>query len=286
MKFIKLVRYDLQHGLFKRWKWHVGVVLMTIAFWLVFCIRVSAFNKGVVITGTGSTVVPSFGDAVFYVFAGMSEYVPDPQQTFTFPLVWMLLYIVLFWMTLEYAHNDLTTTGQQFLFRTNGRTLWWFSKCIWDLCMVLSFFVVIWLTLLVLCLATGCPISLTLHADLLQDSIPAAVTGPGYLTPLLLATFVMAPLVMFALSMLQMVLTLWVKPIVSFIVSIVILVASAYKLSPFLLGNYAMPVRNTAYYEAGVTNLNGAVFAVILIVVVAIAGAFRFRKYDVLPVDE
>ena len=97
MKFIKLVRYDLRHGLLKRWKWYVGAALMAVAFWLLFCTKVASYNRGALITGDGSAITPSFGDTVFFVFAGMSEYIPDPHQSFSFPLIWMLLYLVLFW---------------------------------------------------------------------------------------------------------------------------------------------------------------------------------------------
>ena len=286
MKFIKLVRYDLRHGLLKRWKWYVGAALMAIAFWLLFCTKVASYNRGAMITGDGPAITPSFGDTVFFVFAGMSEYVPDPHQSFSFPLIWMLLYLVLFWMTLEYAHNDLTKTGQQFLIRTNGRMLWWLSKCVWNFCAVLLFFAVIWLTLFVLCLLSGSPISLTLHAPLLEFTVPAAVSGPGYVAPLLFSVFCLAPLVLFALSMLQMALTLWLKPIGSFLVSVVILVASAYKLSPLLLGNYAMPVRNVLYNGTGVTNAAGVLLSAAVIAAAVLFGAVRFRKYDVLPIEE
>ena len=80
--------------------------------------------------------------------------------------------------------------------------------------------------------------------------------------------------------------TLWLKPIVSFLISVVILVASAYKLSPLLLGNYAMPVRNVIYNGTGVTNAAGVLFSAAVIAAAVLFGAVRFRKYDVLPIEE
>lgn len=36
MRFTKLVLYDIQHGLLKKWKWCIGILLMNLAFCLIF----------------------------------------------------------------------------------------------------------------------------------------------------------------------------------------------------------------------------------------------------------
>lgn len=285
MKFTKLVLYDIKHGLLKKWKWCIGILLMNFCFCLIFLMKAVTYNKGADIIGDVAPVVPTFGDAVFYIFAGMSEYTPLPDQPFRLPFIWILLYIVLLWVTLEYASDDLTSSGQQLLIRTKGRTAWWLSKCIWNFLCVLSFFVLMWGEILLFCVAQGFKVSLSLHATFLASIVPGVLGGSGYLLPLLLSLFVITPLIMYALSMLQMVLTLWLKPIISYAICVGILTISAYAFSPLFIGNYAMPVRNSAFFGGGVSNTAGLWFAIVLIAISVIMGIFRFRKYDILPVE-
>lgn len=284
MKFIKLFCYDLKHGLLRSWKKYAGVVLMSFAFFLFFAIQNSAFNRGQAVQGL-PRVNATYGDTVFYIFAGMAEYVPEPTTFFRFPMIWMLLYIVLAWITLEYAHNDLVDYGQQVLIRTNGRTMWWLSKCVWNACSVLGFFGVIWLTLLLFCLAAGYPITLTLHADLLGNILNASVTGTGSADVLLLATFLLTPLVLMALNLLQMTFTMFVKPIAGFCITTALLILSAYQISPLLIGNYAMPMRSTAFLSTGVDLQTGILYALVLAGIAVAVGAVRFRHYDILEIE-
>lgn len=285
MRFFKLVFYDIKHGLLKKWKWCIGILLMNFAFLLLFLLKLATYNKGARIQHTVPAVIPTFGDISFFIFAGMAEYIPQPDQSFAFPLIWLLLYIVLLWLTLEYTNNDLTTSGQQLLIRTHGRTLWWLSKCVWNFLCVLCFFILIWGEVLLFCIARGYPISLSMHAIFLESIIPAQMDAKGYLLPQLFSLFLVTPLVMYALSMFEMVLTLWVKPVASFAVTSGVLVVSAYKLSPLLIGNYAMPVRSSAFYSSGVDATTGVFLAGILIILSIVVGIVRFRKLDILPME-
>lgn len=284
MKFIKLFCYDVKRGFLGTWKKYCGVVGMTFLFFVFFNLLYSAYGRWQAITGL-PTVRATYGDAVFYIFAGMQKYIPDPTSPFLFPMIWLLLYIVLAWITLEYAANDLAAYGQQILIRTGGRTKWWLSKCIWNIITVAAFFCTIWLSLLIFCLAAGYPITLTLHASFLMNILDTQVTGNDSATTLLLATFVGTPLALIALNLLQMTLTLFMKPILSFCVTAAILVLSAYWLTPYLIGNYAMPMRNTAFLAAGMKFPAGILFALVLGGAAAAVGALRFRHYDILEIE-
>ena len=88
-----------------------------------------------------------------------------------------------------------------------------------------------------------------------------------------------------AFNLLQMTLCLFIKPIFSFFVTAVLLVSSAYLLSPYILGNYAMPLRYSWIFEGGVSFQVGIVASVLLAVVAVIIGMMRFRKYEILNRD-
>lgn len=155
----------------------------------------------------------------------------------------------------------------------------------WNACSVFGFFGVIWLTLLLFCLAAGCPITLTLHADLLGNILNESVTGTGSADVLLLATFLLTPLVLMALNLLQMTFTMFVKPIAGFCITAALLILSAYQISPLLIGNYAMPMRSTAFLSTGVDLQTGILYALVLAGIAVTVGAVRLRHYDILGWD-
>jgi hypothetical protein len=82
-----------------------------------------------------------------------------------------------------------------------------------------------------------------------------------------------------------MTLVLFIKPLYSFGVMAVTLLASAYLLTPFLPGNYAMPIRSEHVVENGVQAGGGVMMVLILIAASFIAGCIYFRRYDILNDD-
>jgi len=72
-------------------------------------------------------------------------------------------------------------------------------------------------------------------------------------------------------------------PILSNIVLVSIIVASAYYCHPLLLGNYLMILRNDAIsFERGVNTMVGLVLGVIVSILAVIIGNLRFKKMDIL----
>ncbi len=82
--------------------------------------------------------------------------------------------------------------------------------------------------------------------------------------------------------MLQMTVSLFIKPIFSFFAVSVLLLASAYLLSPFLVGNYAMAFRYDWMLKVGVSIGVGERIAITLLLLAVLSGLVRFRLYDIL----
>lgn len=89
-----------------------------------------------------------------------------------------------------------------------------------------------------------------------------------------------------ALSVMQMAVSLVIKPFFSFCISAGILVLSAYYLNPLLLGNYAMSQRNDLLIDNGVNTKTGIVFSLALLVLSCVVGLFIFRRYDILNKED
>ena len=75
MTFFKLCKYDLKNGMFKEGIKYLACVVL----FLGFCI-------GFIYTKGKDLGARTFGDYLFFITAGMEEYIPMPGNIFMFPL--------------------------------------------------------------------------------------------------------------------------------------------------------------------------------------------------------
>lgn len=275
--FYKLLRYDIING-FRSTARRYGVVL------ILFCVMFISFLM--VITGYNIRfkidpgIEINLGNALLYGFGGMSEYKPAEELFFRYPAFWLLSYLLLAYITLYYPYDDLEQFGQNILIRSGGRGLWWISKCIWNILSVVVFFLLAWAVFALGCLVSGGSLSMTLSPDIFAAcNLVLSYEAPAALIP---QTLLLPMLVMMGLNLLQMTLSLFLKPFYSFMVTTAILFLSTYYLSPFCIGNYAMPLRSHLLLANGVGLNTGMLISGILIVVSIIAGGLIFRKRDIL----
>ncbi len=278
--FFKLIRYDLKVGFSTTYKRYLMAAALFIVIFISFQLLLHPFHPAAHNIPEGN-----LGSLLLYAFGGMEEYIPSPGEPFRFPAFWMLLYLLLSYITLYYPFNDLEEFGQHLLIRSGGRKLWWLSKCIWNLSSVVCFFLLAWLIFAVGCLVTGTSLSLELSTKvtgMLQINPEKYAQFPASLT---LQIFLLPLLVMAALNLFQMTLSLFIKPFYSFIATAAVLITSAYYLSPFLIGNYAMPLRSDQLVGNGVGLAAGIFFAAILALLSVVAGGVAFQRRDILKGD-
>ena len=165
--FFKLIRYDIKVGFASTLKRYLAALLLFPLMLLNFWLEATAVNNAALQNGDLQGVVRgSFGDLMLYTFGGMQKYIPEPGVAFQFPAFWMLLYLLLAYITLYYPFNDLEESGQNILVRSGGRRLWWFSKCIWNVSSVIVFFLLGWLVMLVGTLLMGGSMSMELSSGM------------------------------------------------------------------------------------------------------------------------
>ena len=276
--FFKLFRYDLKVGIGYRYK----KILMVIAIFSVSFIDFFFKFKSYTSSPTLFPIDGSLGNVLFYVFGGMQEYDPHWDKQFIFPAKWMLLYLLLAYLTLYYPYNNLFEHGQNILIRSGGRCLWWTSKCLWNICTVVLFFLIGWTVLLLGCITTKIPISLELSRNMWMFLGMREFGQYLYPKNLSLEILLLPILVMMACNILQMTLSLFIRPIYSFMITGLLLLGSAYYQSPFLIGNYAMPIRSNRMIENGMNPYCGILFSAVLVIGCFILGLFYFKKYDIL----
>ena len=270
-------KHDIIHGIFQKWpKFLIPAAIALLA--SVSFLWELSFAEGV-------TSTPTWMDHLCNLFSGMKEYNPNSGNPFEVPVLYLAIHVFVAFIIGNYPVNDLYDYAPQVLIRTRNRARWWFEKCIWNVASVLLFYLILLGVTFVVNLIAGGVVSLTASADILTEFFGATeqTVNNGELA---LAAFLLPVLTSIALSLVQMVLMLCVKPVYSYLSIIVLLVSSAYFMTPFLPGNYAMLWRNAVWCEGGISTALAIVVTITIAVVVVVVGYFIFQKKDILDKSE
>lgn len=275
--FRKLLRYDMREGY--RQNWYKLVIVA--AFSVVFCVD---FQMRLRMVYHLESEIPetSWLDMVMYLLAGMKPYIPSPAESFHFPVRWMLFYSFLFYAVLYYPQRDFQGIGIYLLPRSGRRVEWWLAKSVWNISFVLAAFCTVYLTAAVFCMISGVPLAFDLSGQCIADvyQVPGEISEVPEET--IWAVLLLPVLAAAGISLVEMTLVLFIRPMFAFGVVEVILVSSAYSVQPLLVGNYMMPVRSSYIVEGGFGLCQGAAVAGILIAGSIIVGSLRFKRKDLL----
>lgn len=277
MKYIKIIFFDIKNGIIKNKFFIISSFILSIS----FCLNFFSNIKGYSISHNEAS--HSISDILLFIYGGMKEYIPKPDEPFQIPILWILLFTSIFFGSLNYPYNDLHNYGKQILIRTKGRTLWWISKCVWNITYNILFHLILILSILVFSLISNANINTTINTDLAiynfslkeTDLISKSIAIPFYffITPILMSI---------AISLLQMTLSLFIKPIFSFLFISIILISSTYIIKPYLIANYSMMIRNDMILTNGVNFNIGIIVSIILSSLFILVGAIRFYFYDIV----
>lgn len=276
MNWFKLLRHDICCGLL-RWRYLVSVLLFAIP-----CFMFARILHQINIQG-------SWMDYMLYLFQGKEPIVRiTTGERIDLPVLWLLVTSGCLFINLDYLLKDLTNAGQQIIIRSKSRASWYLSKCIWNLGSCAAYFISAGITCAIFTWATGAKLSAQNTTELSFMLFGFGISEQLTLTPTyaVLASWVLPFLTMFALSMLQMTLCLFTKPIISFVVCISQLVLSVYLDSAFVLGNGAMTIRSGFAVENGISPTVSALIAIAVIIACIITGCIRFQRTDILSLEE
>ena len=113
----------------------------------------------------------TFGNHLLYLFQGIDEYIPSPDEPFDFPSMWMLVFLCGNLLTLTYPLRDLEGIGQQILVRSGRREYWWLAKCGWEIVSSFVYLLMLALGVLSYCLAFRIPIKAEISQRLVEVMI-------------------------------------------------------------------------------------------------------------------
>lgn len=275
----KLITYDLKYSIWSKWPW----LLLSFFVTLIGCVSFIAIYtpmREYEAVEFGRHWQITLGDFLFYVLGGSREYTLSELTNFTFPAVWMAIYTIHAYAAFDWFAKDLRGMGQHILLHSKRRTIWWISKCVSNITLtVLSFFVMLGIIFL-FAGWSGAEFSLNISSPIYKLLfVVEADTIPPYA---LICALLLSLLVCIAISLLEQTLCLFMKPIFSFMIAMGVLLASTYKKTGFLIGNFLMLSRNGDLVLDGISVAFGYVLACSTIIGSLLVGTWLFKRYNIL----
>lgn len=274
MKLGKLVKHDLVEGTLKSlYKYLLAVVVY---------VQVSAFKDvlGECYADGVLRSAASVADYFAYVFQGMAVYNFSPDKSFSIPILWFSFQIEIVYIIAYYPEKDFQYYGKNMLIACKSRAGWWNAKCIWCMLSVLFYFLAASVTIWVTALCCGTKSGFAFSEDILTLLVNQHAQ---YLEQreFVLTVLVLPCLTTLALSLLQILLSFLINPVISFAGICILYVVSAYYTSPFWMGSYTMWLRSSYMEEGGIDPVFGVILSLLVIFGSILFGHMYFEKCDV-----
>lgn len=236
---------------------------------------------------------PNLPDLFIMLFRGSDPIskIADRDVKADLPYFWIAILVFAVFIGFEYMHDDLTQFGVQVITRCRKRSSWWYSKCLW--CAVLSFVFYILVLATVVIYAALLGYKFTFENNyLITNTFAGASTvyksSHIWEISTLNKVFLLAApfMVVWTLNMLQMFLSLFIKPIYSFLISLVLIVAGTLSDTPLAFSRCSMLLYSNNYIDGAYDTRKGIIICLIIIASAIAAGMCFFKKANILPDKE
>lgn len=281
MSFFKMCWYDIKHGCLKNYRLIISPIIFEIIVLILFDKKINMYEKY-----CGDAQI-SLGDILFFNFGGIDKYIMNMDKAFIFPIIWMVYFVLVLVSTLSYPISNINGFGNKILVKCKQRVNWWYAKCVCNICCNILYLGLIFIIIMLFCSTNNIPFNLQIN-DEIQSTLFELNMNTSLNKGSILPTnaLLLIALVTILVSLLQMVLSLWVKPIYSFLIICTLLLASAYFQSIVLIGNFAILLRHNWINNDGINWSIGIPLTIILIASLIIIGAIRFKKYNIINHEE
>lgn len=270
MNFYKLLHYDFRRGFLER----VGVMLgLCLLFWLI----VQEAYESLCVTGGVYTQVGCF-DLLYTILRGIPPFVLDKSESFIFPADWMLFSVtVLFW-GMSYAQGDVKKLGKHLIVKS-GRMKYRISKWICNLGQVFFGYLLLVVVIILYSLYKKIPVHIGINVkDVMQITQEfGVIENQTYWEIMLLNLFVI-----YTFSQIQMMVSLMKGSVCGVVVTISLLMLSAYYTNPYFLGSYTMGLKVQTFLLEGHPLTEVWIGNGIVLLLVLSADMCYWRKCDVV----
>lgn len=284
MTFIRILKCDIIAGILTKWNKYLTTFVIFLAFSLFLFLErnVVEYVNPAVLQGPAT-----LGDYLFYIIAGSDSFdlkslgIASGTLDFELPTSWIIYFLWLLYITLYYPYDDLAGHGKHMLALSKNRTYWWLSKCCWAILSVLTYFATALAAVVFFSLISGASMTLEISNYLPYNMITDhehMYPGPWDIRSLLFLTV----LVGIAICMLQLLLSLVVKPLQGYVIMCVYIFCCSYFNAPALVGNFSMASRSIVFVSTGMKMQNQVIICFWIISACLLMGNILFNKMDVL----
>ena len=282
--FYRIFALDVRRSLLGRWKRFSVALLFFIL--VTFACKISFSNAYLQSPELTPFATPTLGDFLLYAFGGCDLYIFDLDRPFAIPFQWLLLILLAIYINFDLTEESSAGVNVQLLLRAGDKKQYWLSKI---LCITISTSLYFVLGVIV---TLGCGSALggvssleidnlILNVMNLSSMVPREATSPAFIPTLLMVWFAIL-----TITLLQQLISLFIKPIGSFLVMAVFLFLSAYFMKPFFFGNYAMMIRNALLCEGGVDTAEGILILSLVSLASIAGGCVVYDRKDILSKGE
>lgn len=285
MKLYKILRRDLQINSASFCRNNIISFLLFSFLFLKFIFDVFHYFPTELISPWNINALnPSLGDLILVEIGGsLPKYDALGKLRIELPVVCLLVHLIPCGFTLNYLQDDIQHGGIQVFTRLGNLKAWWYSKCVWNAITVIWYYIVGYAAWCLLCAATGKSLALCPNAQIFNAFFSAELTDNYLSTQELFLGFIFLPaLVSAALSLCQMALTLFIKPIFAFLISCIFFSFGVYYIHPVFFVNYAMPVRNSILGVYSFGSASGLLCCCAVSAIAVLIGKLRLSKYDIV----
>lgn len=282
--FYRIFALDVRRSLLgKRKRFSVALLFFVL---VTFACKISFSNAYLQSPELTPFATPTLGDFLLYAFGGCDLYIFDLDRPFAIPFQWLLLILLAIYINFDLTEESSAGLNVQLLLRAGDKKQYWLSKI---LCITISTSLYFMLGVIV---TLGCGSALggvfsleidnlILNVMNLSSMVPREATSPAFIPTLLMVWFAIL-----TITLLQQLISLFIKPIGSFLVMAVFLFLSAYFMKPFFFGNYAMIIRNALLCEGGVDAAEGILILSLVSLASIAGGCVVYDRKDILSKGE
>ena len=282
--FYRIFALDVRRSLLgKRKRFSVALLFFVL---VTFACKISFSNAYLQSPELTPFATPTLGDFLLYAFGGCDLYIFDLDRPFAIPFQWLFLILLAIYINFDLTEESSAGVNVQLLLRAGDKKQYWLSKI---LCITISTSLYFMLGVIV---TLGCGSALggvssleidnlILNVMNLSSMVPREATSPAFIPTLLMVWFAIL-----TITLLQQLISLFIKPIGSFLVMAVFLFLSAYFMKPFFFGNYAMMIRNALLCEGGVDAAEGILILSLVSLASIAGGCVVYDRKDILSKGE
>lgn len=271
--------HDLKIWFKYEWSKYIPIILLFLY---------AAVSTNAIVEKNGMTA--NIADYLVMMFKGLKPY--ETKDTvkniigFRLPVYYLLLNVYISWVISYFPFRDMGNYGKILMIKQGKKQKWWFNKCIWSIWAVFSSYLTGYMVFFIIGLFEK-NVSLDINAEtlkLITDKIIDETNVCGLSEKKLIVLCVILPVLMsVGISIIQMVLSLVMKPLYGQMLVIGMYVISAYYCNGFLPGNYQMLLRNSIIIKnSGVNLYYGIVISIMMILLGIGLGLKIIKKKDII----